>query len=72
MALQCNCMDNSVGYSNLQFIMLKRKKPQMKHQRRRQALVAAGRRRIKRHSAVAKIHQRRRHYLGLIEPQPAA
>lgn len=43
--------------------MLKRKKPQIRA-RRRLVDVASSRRRIKRNSAVQKLHQRRRHYLG--------
>lgn len=50
--------------------MLKRKKPQRAKTRRRLLDVASGRRRIKRNMAVAKLHQRRRHYLGFFN-QPA-
>lgn len=44
--------------------MLKRKKPQVRAKRRRLLDVASSRRRIKRNIAVAKLHQRRRHYTG--------
>jgi hypothetical protein len=50
--------------------MLKRKKPQIKAKRRRLLDVASCRRRIKRNMAVAKLHQRRRHYMGFFS-QPA-
>ncbi|MDR6983224.1 hypothetical protein J2X32_001858 [Rheinheimera pacifica] len=43
--------------------MLKRKKPQIRA-KRRLANIASSRRRIKRNIAVAKLHQRRRHYLS--------
>lgn len=50
--------------------MLKRKKPQVRSKRRRLVDVASSRRRIKRNIAVAKLHQRRRHYTGFFNLPP--
>lgn len=49
--------------------MQTRNNSRLKVNRRRQSHVAANRRKVKRHFAVVKSHQRRRHYYGFIRQQ---